>query len=105
MAPCHSNSVNIASTKATLSHSSNYICSTNSIVGSIHVFIIIIIVIVSMIVVMIYYKLGGFSVFPNNIQSNEKGNHCWSSYQWVKRWPTDLADRVRSPLEAKSSRP
>ena len=23
--------------------------------------------------------------------------------QWVKRWPTDLADRVRSPLEAKSS--
>ena len=25
--------------------------------------------------------------------------------QWVKRWPTDLADRVRSPLEAKSSLP
>ena len=25
--------------------------------------------------------------------------------QWVKRWPTDLADRVRSPLEAKSSQP
>ena len=23
--------------------------------------------------------------------------------QWVKRWPTDLADRVRSLLEAKSS--
>ena len=25
--------------------------------------------------------------------------------QWVKRWPTDLAVRVRSLLEAKSSRP
>ena len=25
--------------------------------------------------------------------------------QWVKGWPTDLADRVRSPLEAKSSQP
>ena len=25
--------------------------------------------------------------------------------QWVKRWPTDLADRVRSPLEAKSCQP
>ena len=25
--------------------------------------------------------------------------------QWVKRWPIDLADRVRSPLEAKSSQP
>ena len=25
--------------------------------------------------------------------------------QWVKRWPTDLADGVRSPLEAKSSEP
>ena len=25
--------------------------------------------------------------------------------QWVKRWPTDLADRVRSPLGAKSSQP
>ena len=23
--------------------------------------------------------------------------------QWVKRWPTDLADRVRFPLDAKSS--
>ena len=23
--------------------------------------------------------------------------------QWVKRWPTELADRVRSPLKAKSS--
>ena len=59
-APCYSDSVNIASTKATLSHSSNYVCSTNSIVGAVHVFIIIIIVIISMIVIMIYYKLGGF---------------------------------------------
>ena len=25
--------------------------------------------------------------------------------QWVKRWSTDLADRVRSPLEAKSYQP
>ena len=25
--------------------------------------------------------------------------------QWVKRWPTDLADRVRSSLEMKSSQP
>ena len=25
--------------------------------------------------------------------------------QWVKRWLTDLADRVRFPHEAKSSRP
>ena len=25
--------------------------------------------------------------------------------QWVKRWPTDLADRVQSLLEAKSSQP
>ena len=25
--------------------------------------------------------------------------------QWVKRWPNDLADRVRSPLETKSSQP
>ena len=25
--------------------------------------------------------------------------------QWVKHWPTDLADRVPSPLEAKSSQP
>ena len=25
--------------------------------------------------------------------------------QWVKRWPIDLADRVRSPLEATSSQP
>ena len=25
--------------------------------------------------------------------------------QWVKRWPTDLADRVRSPLKAKPSQP
>ena len=25
--------------------------------------------------------------------------------QWVKRWPTDQADRVRSSLKAKSSRP
>ena len=25
--------------------------------------------------------------------------------QWVKRWPTDLADRVPSPLEADSSQP
>ena len=24
---------------------------------------------------------------------------------WVKRWPTDLADRVRSSLEAKSFQP
>ena len=24
--------------------------------------------------------------------------------QWVKRWPTDPADRVRSQLETKSSR-
>ena len=24
---------------------------------------------------------------------------------WVKRWPTDLADRDRSPLEAKTSQP
>ena len=25
--------------------------------------------------------------------------------QWVKRWPTDLADRVRSSLEVESSHP
>ena len=25
--------------------------------------------------------------------------------QWVKRWPTDLADRVQSSLEMKSSQP
>ena len=25
--------------------------------------------------------------------------------QWIKRWPTDLADRVWSPLEAKSFQP
>ena len=25
--------------------------------------------------------------------------------QWVKRWPTDLADRVRFSLEMKSSQP
>ena len=25
--------------------------------------------------------------------------------QWVKRWPIDLADRVRSSLEVKSSQP
>ena len=25
--------------------------------------------------------------------------------QWVKRWPTDLADRVQSSLEVKSSQP
>ena len=25
--------------------------------------------------------------------------------QWVKRWPTDLADRVRSSREMKSSQP
>ena len=25
--------------------------------------------------------------------------------QWIKRWPTDLADLVRSPLEGKSSQP
>ena len=25
--------------------------------------------------------------------------------QWVKRWPTDLADRVRSSIEMKSSQP
>ena len=25
--------------------------------------------------------------------------------QWVKRWPTDLADRVRSSLEVKSTQP
>ena len=25
--------------------------------------------------------------------------------QWIKRWSTDLADRVRSPLEAKFSQP
>ena len=25
--------------------------------------------------------------------------------QWFKRWPTDLADRVRSSLEVKSSQP
>ena len=25
--------------------------------------------------------------------------------QWVKRWPTDLADRVRSSFEVKSSQP
>ena len=25
--------------------------------------------------------------------------------QWVKRWSTDLADRVRSSLEVKSSQP
>ena len=25
--------------------------------------------------------------------------------QWVKRWPADLADRVRSSLEVKSSQP
>ena len=25
--------------------------------------------------------------------------------QWIKRWPTDLADRVRSSLEVKSSQP
>ena len=25
--------------------------------------------------------------------------------QWVKRWPTDLADRVRSSFEVKSSHP
>ena len=25
--------------------------------------------------------------------------------QWVKRWPTDLADRVRASLEVKSSQP
>ena len=25
--------------------------------------------------------------------------------QWVKRWPPDLADRVRSSLEVKSSQP
>ena len=25
--------------------------------------------------------------------------------QWVKRWPTDLADRDRSSLEVKSSHP
>ena len=25
--------------------------------------------------------------------------------QWVRRWPTDLADRVRSLLETKSSQP
>ena len=25
--------------------------------------------------------------------------------QWVKRWPTDLADRVRSSPEVKSSQP
>ena len=24
---------------------------------------------------------------------------------WVKRWPTDLAGRVRCPLDAKSSQP
>ena len=25
--------------------------------------------------------------------------------QWVKPWPTDLADRVQTPLKAKSSQP
>ena len=25
--------------------------------------------------------------------------------QWVKRWPTDLADRVRSSLKVESSQP
>ena len=25
--------------------------------------------------------------------------------QWVKRWPTDLADQVQSSLEVKSSQP
>ena len=25
--------------------------------------------------------------------------------QWVKPWPADLADRVQSPLEPKSSQP
>ena len=25
--------------------------------------------------------------------------------QWVKRWPTDLADRVRSSFDVKSSQP
>ena len=25
--------------------------------------------------------------------------------QWVKRWPTDLAEQVQFPLEAKSSQP
>ena len=32
---------------------------------------------------------------------------CWGApvAQWIKRWPTDLADRVRASLEVKSSHP
>ena len=40
-------------------------------------------------------------------------SHLWPlSYRlgapvakWVKHWPTDLADRVRPPLDAKSTQP
>ena len=45
------------------------------------------------------------SLGTNRCAKNSKGPEGALVAQWVKRWPTDLADRVRSSLEVKSSRP
>ena len=55
-------------------------------------------------------------VDPNQTAAVEQSDldlHCLLIYiyigapvaHWVKRWPTDLADRVRSPLETKFAQP
>ena len=42
------------------------------------------------------------SMGPGETSFNKQGAPV---AQWVKRWPTDLADQVQSPLEVKSSEP
>ena len=52
-------------------------------------------------IVCMYIYMPGFGRICQGFQSKRGA----AVAQWVKRWPTDLADRVRSSLEAKSSLP
>ena len=55
-----------------------------------------------------FLKLVGFTEYLKNYNKNivPRTSHLPAGApvaQWVKRWPTNLADRVRSSLGAKSS--
>ena len=53
-----------------------------------------------------FFKCKFFSFKTNTFWNHRSCFLCGAPVaQWVKRWPTDLADRVRSTLEAKSSQP
>ena len=49
--------------------------------------------------------MGRSALGPNDLIWEDTYTEGAPVAQWVKRWPTGLADRVRSSLEVKSSQP